>query len=170
MQDISTQTLDAYTQHILGDQTMTPADRARHATVAIASHVMQEFRLPMDTDLPVDHGITEQMERDLETEANVNMNALVDQSMDAWEWLEEQFPEDEDYFLEDEVSDQKLADADILVLPKGMDIDEAALKEGLAETMKEPPERPLTLIPGGWVDPTPEEMRKFEEFWDGHRS
>lgn len=131
MQDISTQALDAYTQHVLSDRTMSPAERARHATVAITSHVMQESRLPMDTDLPVEVGVTEQMERDLEIQADVNMAALMCHSMEVFDWLDDQFSEDGQALpglikLAREVSDQKLQDsltAGVLYIPEGVSFD-----------------------------------------------
>lgn len=144
MQDISTQTLDAYTQFILRDQAMAPADRARHAGVAITSHVMQEFRLAMDTTLPVEEGVIEQMERDLEIQADVNMNDLMSKSMEVFEWIEGQFPEGQTLpglvELVREVSAQKLVDETI---------------EGDA----------TQLMPTSWPEPTPVEQAKFDAFW-----
>lgn len=117
MQDISTQALDAYTQHILSDRTMSHTERARHAAVAITSHVMQEFRLPMDTELPVDEDEVDTLIWGLDHKANDFDDALMQQCREAFKAIA---------FVPENVSAQKLQDsltAGILYIPEGVSFD-----------------------------------------------
>lgn len=54
MNSIETTQVDNYVQTTCLDRTMPPAARGLSAAAALYAHVMQEFRLPMDTTLPID--------------------------------------------------------------------------------------------------------------------
>lgn len=154
MKSIESTQVDAYVQQVCSDRALSPAERAQHAAAAISVHVMQEAGLLLNTPLPIEDGLIELHEEHLEAKAERSMNHLYEKSYEAFEFIEDAFPE--------------YAGAGILYIPETLTFNDAEWPAGpivMPTIVKgNPPEHHWDGVLEGDAREIAEQAR-FDKFW-----
>lgn len=98
MRSIETTQIDQYSQTILKDRSLPVEERALSASLAMRMHVLTEFGLPVHSGMPMTEDDAERVfwaEASLEHAAESHMADLMGASMAAFDWMEDNHPEDE---------------------------------------------------------------------------